>query len=153
MAEIVFKSLAQNAEPPWPLLLDADPSRERVAAYLSHGQGYLAYEGQTCWGVFVLLSTNPDSMELMNIAVAKSQRGKGYGKRLMQKAIDIARENGYKTLRVGTGNSSLDQLGFYQKFGFRVIGVEQDFFLKHYEDEIIENGIVCRDMLILELSL
>ena len=45
---------------------------------------------------------------------------------------------------MGTGNSSIDQIAFYQK-GFRMIGVEIGFFERNYNDKIYENGILCRD--------
>lgn len=65
----------------------------------------------------------------------------------------MARGQGAKTLEIGTGNSSLNQLGLYQKCGFRIIGVDKDFFTRHYEDEIVENGIICRDMIRLSMDL
>ncbi len=52
---------------------------------------------------------------------------------------------GYKTLEVCTGNSSIGQLALYQKCGFRMSGIERDFFIKHYHEPIFENGIQCRD--------
>ena len=39
---------------------------------------------------------------------------------------------------------SIDQIAFYQKAGFRMIGVEI-VFERNYNDKIYENGILCRD--------
>ncbi|QGQ45538.1 GNAT family N-acetyltransferase [Metabacillus sediminilitoris] len=68
-------------------------------------------------------------------------------------AIQIARNKGYKTIEIGTGNSSIGQLAFYQKCGFRIIGVDLDFFIRHYPEEIFENGKHCRDMIRLSQDL
>ncbi len=56
-------------------------------------------------------------------------------------------------MEIGTGNSSVNQLSLYQKCGFRITGIEHDYFTKHYEEEIVENGLLCRDMIRLSLDL
>ena len=58
-----------------------------------------------------------------------------------------------KTIEVGTGNSSIGQLSLYQKCHFRIIGVDINFFTKHYTKEIFENGIQCIDMIRLSQEL
>lgn len=63
------------------------------------------------------------------------------------------KKNGYKTIEIGTGNSSIGQLVLYQKCGFRITGVDIDFFVRHYQEEIFENGIQCRDMIRLSQDL
>ena len=56
-------------------------------------------------------------------------------------------------VEVGTGNSSLDALAFYQRAGFRIVGVIPDFFVDNYPEPIVENGIRCIDMVRLRLTL
>lgn len=46
-----------------------------------------------------------------------------------------------------TGTTSFGQLYLYQKCGFRVVGVDQNFFTIHYDKEITENGLVLKDMI------
>ncbi|CAM5216605.1 Acetyltransferase (GNAT) family protein OS=Ureibacillus acetophenoni OX=614649 GN=SAMN05877842_10698 PE=4 SV=1 [Ureibacillus acetophenoni] len=104
-------------------------------------------------GVYVLLSTRPETVEIVNVAVAEEYQGKGLGKQLVFDAIQKARASGYKTIEIGTGNSSIPQLALYQKCGFRITGIDHDFFVKHYSDEIYENGIQCRDMIRLSQNL
>ena len=89
----------------------------------------------------------------MNVAVVESRRGQGWGKQLVRSAIAQACELGAVALEVGAGNASLSRLALYQKCGFRIVGVERDFFVRHYDAEIIENGIRCTDMIRLSLSL
>jgi len=88
-----------------------------------------------------------ETMEIMNVAVHERLRGQGIGKKLVEDAIQVARELGVQSLEVGTGNSSIGQLTLYQKCGFRMEGVIKDFFTDNYEEEIFENGIQCRDMI------
>ncbi|WP_166242489.1 GNAT family N-acetyltransferase [Paenibacillus turpanensis] len=138
---------------PWSLLLLADPHREIVESYVSKGSCYVLQQEQEVIGVFVLLPTRPLTVELVNIAVAEAYQGKGYGKKLVLEAVRMARESGYKTIEVGTGNSSIPQLALYQKCGFRIIGVDLNFFQLHYPEPIMENGMVCRDMIRLQQHL
>ncbi len=78
---------------------------------------------------------------------------KGIGKKLLRHAVETAKGYGMSKLEVGTGNSSVSQLALYQKCGFRIFSIDFDYFSKHYEEEIIENGIVCRDMIRLAMEL
>jgi hypothetical protein len=53
---------------------------------------------------------------------------------------------------LGTGNSGIGQLAFYQKAGFRLWRIERDFFSaeRGYPDGIEENGIPLRDVVWME---
>ncbi len=136
-----------------PLLLLADPSHEVVESYIHRGRCFIGELNGQIVGVYVLIDTRPLTVELVNIAVAEDKQGMGIGKQLVLHAIEVARASGYKTIEVGTGNSSIGQLALYQKCGFRVVGVDRGFFELHYSEPIYENGIQCRDMIRLALNL
>lgn len=140
-------------EIPWDLLLDADPSRARVESYLDDDFTRIARHGDDVVGVYVLKRLDPITFELMNIAVREDHRGCGLGRRLLGHAIGLAETKGGRVVEVGTGNSSLDALAFYQRAGFRIVGVIPDFFVDNYPDPIVENGIRCVDMLRMRLAL
>ncbi|WP_442962146.1 GNAT family N-acetyltransferase [Pseudogracilibacillus sp. SE30717A] len=151
--KINIRKLDKSDKFPMELLLLADPSREIVEGYVNRGACFIAYFEQQTIGVYILLPTRPEIVELVNVAVVEEQQGRGIGKRLVLDAIRVAKTMGYKTIEIGTGNSSLGQLALYQKCGFRIIGVERDFFVKHYSEKIFENGIHCRDMVRLSQDL
>ncbi len=94
-----------------------------------------------------MLQSRPETVELVNVAVEVSQHNNGIGKKLNFHAIETARTAGYKTIEVGTSNSSINQIALYQKCGFRMTYIDRDFFLKHYNQTIFENGIQCIDMI------
>lgn len=150
---MLIRKLAFNEEPPMDLLLSADPSQMLVEAYLRIGVCYVAELDDQVMGVYVLVETRPDTIELINIAVAEAYVGKGLGKQLVMDVIERATTKGYKVIEVGTGNSSIGQLAFYQKCGFRIESVEKNFFLQNYSEAIFENGIQCRDMIRLSQQL
>ncbi|MFD0959066.1 GNAT family N-acetyltransferase [Paenibacillus chungangensis] len=153
-AEILrVEQLAVGDEPPYELLLLADPSKALVDTYLQRGICCLAYLGDKLVGQYLLLESEPGVMEIVNIAVDESYQGKGIGKLLIHHAIQEAARMKAAVLEIGTGNSSINQLLLYQKCGFRLHRIDHDFFVRHYEEEIIENGIRCRDMIRLRMPL
>jgi len=140
-------------ELPWEMLLDADPSRTRVAGYLSDELTRVAKLGDAVIGIYALRREDATHFELMNIAVADAYQGTGLGRRLLGHAIGLAESKGARFIDVGTGNSSFDALRFYQRNGFRVVGVVPDYFTDHYDEPIVEYGIRCADMIRLRLVL
>lgn len=149
----MIRKLQPDEAPPMDLLLSADPSQKIIEAYLTRAECFVMEDQNQLIGAYVLLPTRPETVELVNIAVQIKFQNKGIGKQLIRHALERAKEQGFQMLEVGTGNSSMAQLAFYQKCGFRITGVDKDFFVEHYEEELMENGIPCRDMIRLSKSL
>ncbi|MGQ3740362.1 GNAT family N-acetyltransferase [Bacillus sp. Fil] len=145
--EISIEKITNISKEEMELLLLADPSSEVVNGYLKQGDCFVLTKDMITVGIMILIPTRPETIEIINIAVSEKEQGKGYGKDLLGFAIDYAKKEKYKTIEIGTGNSSLIQLGLYQKCGFRITNVDRDFFLRNYEEEIYENGIQCIDMI------
>lgn len=143
-SQIHIRLLRDDEQPPMDLLLLADPSERLVTDYVKRGTCWITEVGDTVASVYVLLETRPDTVELVNFAVRENVQGNGIGKKLVLHGVETAREVGFRTIELGTGNSSVDQLGLYQKCGFRIVGVDMDFFIRHYDEPIYENGIQCR---------
>lgn len=129
------------------LLLEADPNKAAVEAYLPTSKVIVASRQGEFIGVAVLTDSHGQA-ELKNIAVCRDYRGQGVAKCLIEEIKKIARQGGHGCLYVGTGNSSLSQLALYQKCGFRLDHIKHDVFAD-YPQEIYENGIRCLDMVML----
>ena len=153
MNNIEVRRLYEHEEIPYELLYLADPSKEAVTDYIRRGKLYSAYIDNKVVGAYAILMTRPLTLEIMNIAVEESHQRKGIGKVLINHAINTSKDLNAKVLEIGTGNSSIYQLAFYQKCGFRITGIDKDFFKKHYKETIIENGIECIDMIRLSMDL
>jgi len=132
---------------PIDLLLLSDPSEDVIAEYIHSSINFIARLNTKPVGALVLLKTRPKTMEIMNISVYEEYQNKGIGRQLIHKAIEYAQESGMKTLEIGTGNPGVQQMMLYQKCGFRIVGVELDYFRKNHTEKIFENGIECRDMI------
>lgn len=140
------------AKAPMFLLLEADPSEEKVKSYLKKSHCFVGELDEKIVGVFVLQPINEQIIELLNIAVDPKYQGKGIGEKLLHQAIETAKKLKAERLELGTGTFGY-QLAFYQKAGFRVDSIDKDFFLKNYTEPIFEKGIQHKDMLRLAMTL
>jgi ribosomal protein S18 acetylase RimI-like enzyme len=150
--EVIIKSVGSASEIPLELLLLADPSKEQINRYIRNAQCLIAQVDEEIVGEAVIITKDTDTMEIINIAVREGFQGRGIGKKLLYSAIDLARNQGAKRIEIGTGNSSLKQLGIYQRCGFRMFEIWEDYFIKNYPEEIYEEGIQCRDMIRLKID-
>ena len=138
-------------EAPIELLLEADPSREKLNAYLPNSICFVAKRYSTVVGAYVVQSIAPGLYELMSIAVSPELQRNGIGTILLKHAVASVHDMGARRLEVGTGSFGY-QLAWYQREGFRVVSVERNFFLDNYPEPIYELGIQLKDMLRLALE-
>lgn len=75
------------------------------------GQTYGGLVGEICW----------NWLEVHYLIVDESVRGKGYGKKLLAAAEDIAREKGCDFIKLDT--LSFQAIDFYKKHDYEVYGV------------------------------
>lgn len=75
--------------------------------------------------------------EILRIAVAKEERGKGYGKKLMETMVDFARAQGVADifLEVRAGNKAA--INLYKTYGFRNEAVRKAYYHSPTEDACI----------------
>ena len=149
----MIRELNKAEELPMELLLLADPSEKLVREYVSRGKCFIMTLDGLIVGTYVIIPTRPETVEIVNVAVNENYHGKGYGKQLVLHAIETAKQEGYKTIEIGTGNSGVVQLALYQKCGFRMTSIDRDFFVRHYDEPIFENGIQVIDMVRLSQDL
>lgn len=151
--DITIRKLESISHAPWDLLLLADPSEELVKTYLSQGTCYTAEVNGERVGVILFMETKPGTIEIMNLAVKEELQNQGIGKKLLLFVIEEIKKTNTKTLEIGTGNPGVKQMLLYQKCGFRIVGVDFDFFRRTHPEPIYENGIECRDMIRMRIDL
>jgi GNAT superfamily N-acetyltransferase len=159
MTNALHISEISYTEAPIELLLQADPSREKINTYLSQSRCFVIVLDEINYGlydeiivgIYLIKPIESNIYELTNIAVLENYQKQGIGTQLLQYAIFFARENGASRLEIGTGTFG-HQLAFYQREGFRVSEIVRDFFIDNYEEPIYENGIQHKDMLRLAIE-
>lgn len=101
---------------------------------------------------------DPDTsgeIELSILAVAQEHQGRGIGTALIERAVEITRSEGLRTVRVGTSSADIDNLRFYQRRGFRLLSIERDAFtpIDGYPEGAMTDGLPLRDRVWLTLEL
>ena len=146
-----LKQVKQHREEYMPLLLLADEEQAVVNRYLHEGDLFeLREEGQVI-GVALCLLLENETIEIKNIAVDEAFQGRGYGKWIITQLCRHYEDK--KRIIVGTANSSIGNIAFYQKLGYTLYDVKWFFFTQHYTEEIIEDGIIAKHMLMFEQKL
>ena len=129
------------------LLLEADPDPAAVRNYLQFCQGLCDLRDDCVAGICVFgPGSDYSGIEIYNVSVASRFRRQGIAEGLIKSML--AREMG--PVRVRTGSTSFAALSLYQKLDFRMIAIVSDYFTKHYQEPIFENGIQLRDQIVLE---
>lgn len=80
-----------------------------------------AFEEDKMLGCCLLRRIDNDCVRLRQMAVQNNLQGKGIGASLMNYAENIARDKGYKKIIMHARKTAL---GFYEKFGYSVVGNE-----------------------------
>lgn len=78
-----------------------------------------AFEEEQMLGCCMLVEEQPGTVRLRQMAVLNNLQGKGIGRALMSFAENIARDRGYRILRM---HARVNAVGFYEKVGYKVRG-------------------------------
>lgn len=89
-----------------------------------------AFEEEKMLGCCMLITTDPATVRLRQMAVLNNQQGKGIGRALMQFAENIARDRGFRKI---TMHARKTAVGFYEKLGYAVNGEQfEEVSLPHF---------------------
>lgn len=89
-----------------------------------------AFEDEQILGCCMLVEELPDTVRLRQMAVLNDLQGKGVGRALINFAENLARDRGYRAIRM---HARINAIGFYEKVGYVVKGNEfQEVTIPHY---------------------
>ena len=141
--------------PHWQLLLQADPWPEAVQAYLppDEPQAEIFTIGQPHNPYAICVAVPVEGgLEIKNVATRTIMRRQGMASALIVHVVGLARARNLAFVDIGTGETSRDQIRLYEKLGFVRDGVIRGFFSR-YPEPIVENGRLCRDMVMLRFDI
>lgn len=72
-------------------------------------------------GIYPTQGLPQATCELVKMYILKNSRGKGYGKLLINKCIDFAKESGYKQVYLETMPELSSAIGMYENSGFTLL--------------------------------
>jgi ribosomal protein S18 acetylase RimI-like enzyme len=134
----------------------AEESPAVIEELIDQGRVLVAAVGDEIVGCLQLLDPDPEAeIEVAILAVAEEHQGRGIGTALVERAIAEARQQGLRTMRVGTSSTDISNLRFYQRRGFRMLRIERDAFTTAdgYPDGMTKDGMPLRDRVWLSLAL
>lgn len=134
-------------EPLRPLFELAEDSATELDAYLHQGRVWVARrDGGIVGHVQVVDTTDPDTVEIKNMAVREGVQRRGIGAALIRAAV-AGLTSSVRTIRVATAAADIGNLRFYQRQGFRFRAVERDAFTpaNGYPEGLVIDGIPLRD--------
>ncbi|KAB8143895.1 GNAT family N-acetyltransferase [Chloroflexia bacterium SDU3-3] len=136
-----------------PLLMLAEPSEWALRWGLAHLSDavYAAEDAGALVGA-VSVQWRSDPCEIEELGVAPERQGQGIGRAMVAWVAGEARRRGKTAILVGTPNSSIGNLAFYQRIGFRMDHIRRDYF-RYYNPPRVENGIPMRDMVMFRQEL
>lgn len=136
-----------------PLLLLAEESERGLRWGLAHlvDTVYRMDDGDNLVGA-ATLRWNDEPCEIQELAIVEARHGQGLGRQFIEWLIEEARRRGKRHMLVGTANASIGNIRFYQRCGFRMDHVRQNYF-RYYRTPVFENGIQIRDMLVFRYDL
>ena len=70
----------------------------------------------------LIWKNNKEHLVVHRIFTAYNTRGKGYGRVLIEKSIELAKENNFKSIRLDTSGNNITAQVFYNKQGFKYTG-------------------------------
>lgn len=119
--EIVFSTLQEYGLSPDPGATDTDLD-DIENSYLRNGGHFEICEVDGIpvgtWGLFPI---DDSSCELRKMYLRQSARGKGLGKRMMERALAKARELDFKRIELETASVLKEAIIMYERYGFKQV--------------------------------
>lgn len=129
------------------LLLIGDEDINMIMKYIEKSNLYILKLEEVI-GLIALCEYDEDTIEIKNLDIKKEYQNLGYGKILID-FVEKTFKNKFKYIILGTGDSPLT-IPFYTKLGFKRYEIIENYFLENYNHEIIENGVLLKDLIILK---
>lgn len=87
-----------------------------------------AYDGEHCVGLAVLQQAMFRYLYLLDLKVSRAYRRQGVGRLLMDRAMEVAQDQGYRGLYTQGQDNNLSACLFYVNSGFRIGGLDTEVY-------------------------
>lgn len=122
-------TVAEEAEREGTLYVFEDDGNVRGSVILNHFQpdGYKNMR----WSIE---AEGKDVLVVHTLCIPPSAAGRGYGRKMMEFAFDLAKELKCKTIRLDTYTGNVPAVSLYERLGYRLVG-ETSFMLQGLIEE------------------
>ncbi|CAN5761758.1 GNAT family N-acetyltransferase [soil metagenome] len=117
--KLVFGVLREFGLTPEPNETDADLN-DIETEYIKRGGLFEILEDKdgNLLGTVGLFPLDDETVELRKMYFDKSLRGRGFGKKMLERMIERARKSGFKKIYLETASILKEAVGLYEKYGF-----------------------------------
>ncbi len=99
-----------------------------------------AYDGETLVGVIIATVTAWNgTLWVWDLEVGEAWRGRGLGRRLVDRLAALGAERGLRVMLVDVQNTNANAIAFYYRAGFVLDGID----LSHYSNQDVTQGEVA----------
>jgi [ribosomal protein S18]-alanine N-acetyltransferase len=117
-------------------------SRGNFSDSLNAGYSCWVYELEGQFIGYAVMMMVLDEAHVLNISIARGYQGRGLGRALMQKLIDVARSRGAQTMFLEVRPSNLAARALYDSMGFNDFSVRKGYYpAKHGREDAILMGM------------
>ena len=78
-----------------------------------------------------------DELHIYNFAVSDLYRQRGFGKTMLWLLLEIASVQQVKFCHLEVRKSNHSAISLYQKFGFEIVGIRKQYYVKENEDALL----------------
>ena len=132
------------------LLLLADEQESMIDKYLDRGTLFVLYD-DGLKSICIVTDEGDSSCEIQNLATYEQFQGRGYGRYIVKHVCEYYK-NQCSTMLVGTGDVPW-AVSFYEGCGFVFSHRLKDYFIKHYDNPMFEEGIQLKDKVYFKMEL
>jgi ribosomal protein S18 acetylase RimI-like enzyme len=79
-------------------------------------------------GYLSVMDFDENTMEVLNLGTDPDVQGKGYGKKMMEYAEQLAKEGGKNKIRLVTNVKNNQAVGFYKAIGYSIIKEAENYY-------------------------
>lgn len=93
-----------------------------------HSFPFVAIDADGTVAGYLCFTSLFEEAQVLNVAVAPEQRGRGVGRLLMQHSVGLAREKGAEYLALEVRASNVAAISLYESFGFKRTGIRPRYY-------------------------
>jgi ribosomal-protein-alanine N-acetyltransferase len=91
-------------------------------------QGFLIAKNKEKVLGYGILKKEPNKGLIFSLAVLPEMQNRGIGKEIMKRLIEIAKKENLKKIYLHTRETNFKAIAFYQKFGFNIIKLKENYY-------------------------
>jgi ribosomal-protein-alanine N-acetyltransferase len=114
-------------------------TRGNFSDSLNAGYSCWVYEDDGAIFGYAILMTVLDEAHLLNLSIAKPNQGQGFGRKLLEYMMQVARNHGAQSIFLEVRPSNAAAIALYESMGFNEMAVRRNYYPARFgrEDAVL----------------